>query len=164
MKISIITPFYKHFEFIQELADILEPQLTDEIEWLICCDGTNDHRLDSLKAKIFYLEQNSGGASKPRNICLDSAIGEYVVFIDSDDIVSTTYVQDLLSVINLMHFDYCLFSWEYLHSKEKIIITDNPPSWNCSLWNCLYKRTLIGQNRFNESLITAEDYDFNITI
>ena len=38
MKLSIITPYYNCLEYTKKLATILEPQLTDEVEWIICDD------------------------------------------------------------------------------------------------------------------------------
>ena len=86
------------------------------------------------------------------------------VFIDSDDIISDDYVTKIIKKIDSEEFDYCLFSWQFLNSKEKVIIEDNPPKWNCSIWNCIYKRDLIGTERFNETMRIAEDHDFNLRV
>ena len=48
--ISIITPYYKTLPYIQKLAKVLEPQLTDDIEWIIIDDGCHEQELDKLKA------------------------------------------------------------------------------------------------------------------
>lgn len=39
MQLSIITPYYNTLEYIKKLRDVLEPQLTDNIEWIIIDDG-----------------------------------------------------------------------------------------------------------------------------
>lgn len=158
MRLSIITPYYKCYEYTMELAKILEPQLTEEVEWIIIDDGCNELRLDSLKAKVIHLQENSGGASKPRNIGLDIATGEYIAFIDADDTVSNDYIKEVLDMCN-KSFDY--FHISFTITGMKIIIKDNPPNWNCCVWNTVYKRELIGDKRFREDLILAEDYNFN---
>ena len=158
MKLSIITPYYKTLNEIQRLRRILEPQLNQNVEWIICDDGCNEYELDNFKATVIHLEQNSGGASLPRNKCLDIAKGEYIVFIDADDIVSNNYIKTILDKTK-EEWDYCLFSFEM--TGKAVIIKDEPPSWNCCVWNCIYKRELIGNERFNEKLVLAEDYDFN---
>lgn len=38
MKLSIITPYYNCLEYIKKLAEVLEPQLTNEVEWIIADD------------------------------------------------------------------------------------------------------------------------------
>ena len=93
MRLSIITPYYNTLKYTLRLAEILQPQLTKEIEWIIVDDGCNEKALDNLKAKVIHLPNNSGGASRPRNVALDIAKGDYIAFIDSDDIVRHDYIE-----------------------------------------------------------------------
>ena len=162
IKLSIITPYYNTLEYTKRLAEMLEPQLTDEIEWIIIDDGCHEQILDVLNATIIHLPKNSGGASIPRNYGLDIAKGKYITFIDSDDRISKDYIQTILDKINNDTFDYCYFNW--CSHAFTIIIEDEPPEWNCSVWNCIYKRKTIGKNRFNPELVIGEDYDFNIRV
>lgn len=156
--ISIITPYYNVREYIIELAKVLTPQLNDKIEWIIVDDGCNEKVLDNFKAKVIHLENNSGGASIPRNIGLDNAKGKYIVFIDADDLVSDYYIETILNKTK-EEWDYCYISWK--GKTNRIIIENEPPKWNCCVWNCIYKRDLIGNERFKPELKMAEDYDFN---
>ena len=159
-KLSIIIPYYDRFEQINKLLAVLSPQLTDEVEVIVVddCSPTPLLIMDN-RIKIIRLEENSGGASVPRNVGLDNATGEYITFIDSDDLVKSNYVQSILNKIILTSFDYCYFSWE--SKVNKIIIRNEPPSWNCCVWNCVYRRETIGNERFDPKLKIAEDYDFN---
>lgn len=162
MKISIITPYYKTLKEIKELSNILSPQLNEQVEWIIIDDGCYEDELDLLPAKVIHLKENSGGASYPRNVGLNNAIGEYITFVDGDDKVSNDYISTLLEKIKTDNFDYCYFNWKCLNFPYwEIIIKDKPPIWNCSVWNCLYKKQLIGDIRFDTNLIIAEDADFN---
>lgn len=156
--ISIITPYYNTLFKTKELAKVLTPQLNENIEWLIIDDGCNQYELDKLKAKVIHLENNSGGASVPRNVGLDIAKGKYILFIDSDDMISNDYIKVIMNKLN-EDFDYCYISWK--SGFCDIVIQDTPPQWNCCVWNCIYKKDLIGNERFNPELIIAEDYDFN---
>lgn len=156
--ISIITPYYDSLDYIKKLAEVLQPQLTNETEWIIVDDGCNEEYLDTLNAKVIHLEKNSGGASKPRNVGLDIATGEYIAFIDSDDLVSDKYIEEITNKAT-KGFDY--FYIGFLISGDPIIIKDRPPSWNCCVWNTIYKSSIIGKERFDENLVLAEDYDFN---
>ena len=110
MKLSIITPYYNTFDYTKKLAKSLEKQLNDEVEWIIVDDGTHDNRLEYFKAKVLYLDENTGNPSIPRNIGLDNAKGEYIAFIDSDDDVKPNYVEKILEKIK-EGFDYCYISW-----------------------------------------------------
>ena len=141
MKLSIITPYYKTLEHTKELAKVLVPQLTNEVEWIIIDDGCNELKLDNLGAKVIHLEYNTGNASVPRNIGIDESKGEYIAFIDSDDLVYEDYIKTILDKLD-EDFDYCFYGWESV--KDKVLIEDNPPGWNHCVWNCIYKRSLIG--------------------
>ncbi len=158
IKLSIITPYYKTLNEIRRLKGVLEPQLSENVEWIIIDDGCNEKELDSFKARVIHLNTNSGGASVPRNIGLDNAQGEYICFIDSDDLVSKNYIEKILEKTK-EEWDYCYISWQ--QGKYVCLIENEPPSWNCCIWNCIYKKELIGEERFRPDLILAEDYDFN---
>lgn len=158
MKLSVITPYYNALEEIKKLAEVLVPQLTNEVEWIIIDDGCNEKELDTIKAKIIHLKENSGGASVPRNIGLDNAKGEYITFIDSDDLVRPNYIEKILEKTQ-KNWDYCFMSWAT--RQMDVIITKEPPTWNCCVWNCIYRRELIGKERFDPKLKMAEDFDFN---
>ena len=158
MKLSIITPYYKTLEHTKELAKVLVPQLTNEVEWIIIDDGCNELKLDNLGAKVIHLEYNTGNASVPRNIGIDESKGEYIAFIDSDDLVYDDYIKTILDKLD-EDFDYCFYGWESV--KDKVLIEDNPPGWNHCVWNCIYKRSLIGNNRFDPSINFGEDMHFN---
>lgn len=156
MRLSIITPYYKTLEYTLKLAEVLEPQLTDEIEWIIVDDGCQEKELDKLKAKVIHLPSNSGGASRPRNVALNIAKGDYIAFIDSDDMVRTDYIE---KVLNSLKTDIIYISWK--SKVHNIVMEDKPPQWNCAVWCRVYKREIIGNTRFRDDLKIAEDWDFN---
>ena len=43
-------------------------------------------------------------------------------------------------------------------------MNNRPPEWNCSVWSRLYKRDVIGDTRFDPSLVIGEDYKFNANL
>ena len=160
--ISIIIPYWNTLEQTFKLMSVLSPQLNDNVEIIIVDDGCNQKELDKWKREninIIHLPENSGGASVPRNVGLDKAKGKYICFIDSDDIVELDYIDTILDKIKSEDFDYCYYSWQSPY--HTIIINEEPPEWNCCVWNCVYKKDIIGNERFNPELKIAEDYDFN---
>lgn len=163
MKLSIIIPYHNTYELTKKLLSVLVPQLTEEVEVIIIND-CDDIDFNSSDMRTIFIESN-GTASKPRNIGIDNTKGQYITFIDSDDLISEDYIAKILSKIESSSFDYCFFSWKYNGiRKDEVIINDNPPTWNCSVWNCIYKRETIGNERFNEEMKVAEDYDFNLRV
>lgn len=158
MKLSIITPYYDCLEYIKELRNALDPQLRDDVEWIIVDDGCHELELDKFNARVIHLEKNSGCAGIPRNVGLDLAKGEYITFIDADDIVSSDFVDKILEKIENEEFDYCLMSWK--SNFFNVDIEYGRPEWNCSVWGIVYRRDLIGNVRFSDIRI-GEDYEFN---
>lgn len=171
MRLSIITPYYDTLEETKRLAEVLIPQLTDEIEWIIVSDGSKDiielkRYIDMLlctpvvinekkEITVIHCNENSGGASKPRNVGLDFAKGEYITFIDSDDLVSEDYIETILPKLKT---DIIFISWK--SEKHNVVVINKPPKWNCSVWSRVYRREIIN-TRFDESLKIAEDWKFN---
>lgn len=157
--LSIITPHYNRHDYLKELAKVLVPQLTEETEWLIIDDNSDNKDFSYINSdyvKLIRLDTNSGGASVPRNVGLDNAKGEYITFIDSDDLVSPDYIEEIRKTF-IYNYDYCYFGW----SSRVVEVKGEPPSWNCCVWNCIYKKDLIGETRFDPNLKIAEDYKFN---
>lgn len=161
MELSIITPYYNTLEYTKELAEVLEPQLDDSIEWIIIDDGCHEKELDKLKAKVIHLKNNSGCAGRPRNVGLDNAKGKYIAFIDSDDMITPDYISKIKKRITYKP-DIIYLSW--YSKKHYVIIDTRPPRWNCAVWCRVYKKELIGNTRFREDLKIAEDYIFNEAI
>lgn len=160
IKLSIITPYYNCYDYIKELIKILEPQLTDEVEWIIIDDGCNEYRLNNSKAKVIHLPENTGCAGIPRNYGLAAATGQYITFVDADDLVSANFIEKILNKINTSTFDYCLLNWRKIDNSFMIDVTNGRPSWNCSVWGIVYKKQNIKDIHFSNARI-AEDYEFN---
>lgn len=158
--ISVIIPTYNRNEKLLKLLQCLQKQMQDNVEVIVIDDHSdNPLKLDFPEwLKYIRLEENSGGASVPRNIGLDNAKGKYICFIDSDDMISDNYLETIINKTK-EEWDYCYISWK--SQKMNIIIYNEPPKWNCCVWNCIYKKELIGNVRFREDLKMAEDYWFN---
>lgn len=160
IKLSIITPYYKCLSKIKSLANILTPQLSNEVEWIIIDDGCHEQELDNINAIIIHLLNNSGCAGIPRNYGLDIAKGEYITFVDADDLVSPHFIKKILEKINSSTFDYCLMSWKHQEDRFIVDVTQGRPEWNCSVWGILFKADNLKNIRFNDKKF-AEDFDFN---
>lgn len=160
IKLSIITPYYNCWEYTQKLINILEPQLTEEIEWIIIDDGCHEQKLDTINAIVIHLPNNSGCAGIPRNYGLDIAKGKYITFIDADDLISSNFVSKILNKIENSSFDYCLINWEKIDKSFYVDVTNGRPDWNCTVWGVIYKAENLQNIRFTNKR-WAEDYDFN---
>ena len=158
MKLSIIIPYYNVLDYIKELFKVLEPQLDKDVEVIIVDDGCNEKELDKLKAKVIHLENNSGGAGKPRNVGIENSTGKYIAFIDADDMITEDYISEIKKKIK-ENKDIIYLSWK--SEKHNVVVKNKPPLWNPSVWSKVYKRELIGDLRFEEDINYAEDKYFN---
>ena len=157
MKLSIIVPYFKTYDLTVRLLNGLIPQLTKDSEVIIVDDGCHEERLNKFmdingKVTVIHLEEN-GGVSKARNTGIKNASGKYVSFIDSDDMITMDYLENLLSVIDNRDEDVIIFNW--------LDTTNNTISikpYNCAVWKAIYKKDIIPF--FDETLRVREDYFF----
>ncbi|PNZ24203.1 glycosyl transferase, partial [Staphylococcus rostri] len=106
--ISIIIPVYNRAQKIDySLEKMLDTDYPlDKIELILVDDYSSDNSYEEiLKFKdrfpnftLIQLESNSGGASKPRNVGLQHAIGEWILFIDSDDYITPYTLSDAMKI------------------------------------------------------------------
>ena len=162
--LSIIIPYYNAKEYTDELLSLLDKQIdTEEIEVLLIDDGSKEEYTANYNW-LKIIRQDNGGASAARNTGLDNAIGEYISFIDSDDLISDNYIETILNKIKEEHFDYMFLSWDSFGGWNTTTVLksvdDEFPDWNLCVWNRVYKRELIGDIRFNIKKLIAEDAQF----
>ena len=161
--LSIIIPFYNTEPYINELLQILDKQVNDSVEVIIVDDGSiKEFTTDYSWATV--IRQRNQGAAAARNTGLDNATGEYIAFIDSDDLVADNYISTLLNKIETEKFDYCYLSWKsfggWSCDVKLVSIKDRFPAFNLCCWNRIYRRDMIGNVRFNVNKPIAEDAEF----
>ena len=101
MKVSVIIPVYNVEDYIEKCLNSLLQQTLDDIELIIVNDGTKDLSIEKIQylvdsnKNIKLINQKNSGLSAARNTGLEYAEGEYVAFIDSDDYVESTFLEEL---------------------------------------------------------------------
>lgn len=99
--ISVIVPVYNVGEFLLPSLDSLAAQTYPNLEILLIDDGSTDgsgERCDEYAAKnprFQVIHKENGGVSSARNLGLDIAKGEFVAFVDSDDLLVKDYFEVL---------------------------------------------------------------------
>lgn len=162
MKLTIIIPSYNASNYLQELLNVLEKQITEDVEVIVIDDGSEV----SVKAPKWarLIRQNNQGVSAARNKGLDIATGEYIAFIDADDLVADDYISQIFSKID-EGCDYIWLSWKTIGRGWQATvmlksIDDKFPPDNLCVWNRVYKREMINSIRFNTKKLIAEDAEF----
>lgn len=109
--ISVILPVYNCEKYIDGILDALWRQTYQNFEVICVNDGSNDGTLSCLKKQqechecLKVLSISNSGPSIARNVGLDAACKKYVCFIDADDMISDTYLEDLLESVEKNHSD-----------------------------------------------------------
>lgn len=109
MKISAIIPTYKPKAYLWECLESLSKQTVNKslFEVILVLNGCIepwksqiqeyiDSKMKGMNVKFIHTEQ--GGVSNARNLALDVVQGVYVTFIDDDDYISPTYLEEMLSL------------------------------------------------------------------
>ena len=105
MKYSVILPVYNAAQTLHRCLDSLVPQLREDTELLIINDGSTDASPEICAEyaarcpQIRFFSKENGGVSSARNLGLENACGEYVLFVDSDDAVREDYFSTLDSAL-----------------------------------------------------------------
>lgn len=104
-KISIIVPVYNASQYIVASLDSIIFQTEDDIETIIVDDRGSDDSIDKAKryledyngskSFIFMEMPENGGPGAARNLALSAASGEYVAFLDSDDVLEPSFCEKL---------------------------------------------------------------------
>lgn len=101
--ISIIVPVYNVDAYLKQCIDSILNQKYENFELLLVDDGSTDKSGDicdvygkrDKRVRVFH--KKNGGVSSARNVGLDNAKGDWIAFVDSDDIVTPSYLSGLYS-------------------------------------------------------------------
>lgn len=119
-KVSFIVPVYNVEQFLVSSIESLRNQTLFNIEILCIDDGSQDKSLEILEhyqqidSRIRVITQTNCGVSLTRNRGLEEAKGEYVAFVDGDDIVLPEMAEKCIVAatkfnLDVVAFDYCCF-------------------------------------------------------
>lgn len=163
IKLSIIIPYYNAEPYTSELLKVLAPQITEEVEVILVDDGSKKpFRTDQPFVKV--IRQQNRGCSHARNVGIDKAKGDYISFIDADDLVSRFFVSKVLEKTK-NEPDVIEMSWKSLTSNgwniSAKLNSDLDRLTNPSVCTRVFKRSFIGDVRFNEKKDSTEDEDFS---
>lgn len=187
MKVSIIIPAYNCDKYISSCLDSVLHQEEEDIEVIVVDDGSTDGTSDILEDyakrdnRLQIIQVENGGPSRARNIGLENATGEWILFVDADDWVDA----DILSSLNLNEKspDIIFFGLKKYHNYEMAEVCRPELNHPNDLWhsmrdllvsseeyfgysfNKIYKRSIIENYniRFTMGLHWREDEAFALS-
>lgn len=104
--ISIIVPCYKQAEFLSDALQSVMSQSYSNWECIIVNDGSPDNTDEiakhwiNLDYRFKYIKQENKGLSAARNSGIDYAVGEWILPLDSDDMIGENYLQYAVDAIS----------------------------------------------------------------
>lgn len=185
MKLSIIIPVYNAENNIEQLLDLIVEQYTQDIEIILVDDGSTDSsykickKFEEIHKFIKTISQKNSGVSCARNTALDKASGEYIVFVDSDDTITDTYISDILELcklnMDLIQMDWFSGNFVEGYNLQTVNLLEGDIDYESYMkcivqqksnapWNKIYRRSIIEENklRFDTNMCVGEDINFTI--
>lgn len=181
--VSIIIPVYNSERTLRHCLDSVISQSFLDWELILVDDGSNDKSGDicdeyaakDQRIKVFH--KKNGGVSSARNIGLDYAKGEWIVFVDADDFVKESYLVHLLEhsqkQVDLVISYAEIYNGNNIQKESypaklvnetnfESMFIENDMNWHTSPWSKLYKRYIIEEKhlRFCEGMHIGEDAVF----
>ena len=180
--ISVVVPVYKVEKYLERCVESLLAQTYENIEIILVDDGSPDGcpaMCDAYAEKhdrIKVVHQENKGLSGARNTGIDHAKGEYIAFIDSDDLWSVHFLESLYRALKAHDADISQCRWEYMHGDELKEAYDPDAKCTCYTgremlanlfiqtgayyvvaWNKLYKKELFENIRYPEGRIHEDE-------
>jgi teichuronic acid biosynthesis glycosyltransferase TuaG len=179
MKVSVIIPCFNSELTIERTLNSVLEQTFANIEIIIVDDCSSDNTFNIIQGfskqynncKVSTTKVNSGSPSTPRNIGLKESSGDFICFLDSDDIwykrkveVQLDYMLEHEVVFSYLPYDISVDGVR-ISSYYPLKVVDFESLLNLNIVGCLttmIKKNVIGDIQFQE--IKLEDYDFWLKI
>lgn len=190
-KVSVIVPVFNSKKYLYPCMESIVSQTLEDIQIICVDDGSTDGSLDTLNeyrrkySNFFVMQTKHSGAAEARNKGMLEAQGEYVIFLDSDDVFENDMLEALYNCaktfdadVSVCEFDseFCKHSDRYLESAlEKYMkqysikpfkVSELPICgllfWSTAPWNKMCKKDfLIENNIYFQDLKSANDIYFS---
>lgn len=176
--LSVIVPVYKVEQYLSECVDSLLKQTYKNIEIILVDDGSPDRSgemadeyASRFPDQIRVIHKPNGGASSARNVGLDAADGEFIGFVDSDDMVLPEFYDDMVEALRRTGAD---MAGSYVISMNGDLKVQTPPSneklfsgpealasfytrkIDSSCYTKIFRRHLLSSVRFIEGIINED--------
>ena len=187
--VSVIIPVYNVAPYVGASLESLCRQTYKEIEIIVVDDGSIDGSgvicddIAERDSRISVFHLSNGGVARARNYGMDKAKGEYIAFVDSDDIVADDFIEQ--AVLAIQNAEYVSGAFQTISEKSKTTNVDYMSDfsdrvvcieylkkmsgyqagayWGAN-WGKLFRAGIIREHeiRFESEVGFAEDYRFNL--
>lgn len=125
-KVSVIIPVFNTEKYIEECLESVLNQSLKDIEIICVNDGSVDRSLEILRGyerqydQIKVIDQLNVGQSAARNRALQVAEGEYIYFMDSDDLITSHMLEELWTICKDKNLDLLYFSGTSFYENDEL--------------------------------------------
>ena len=161
-KVSVIMPVYNCENFLKDSIESILNQTLSDLELICVDDGSSDNSLKILKdyerrdsrVKVFALDHRGGGDA--RNFALNHICGEYLYFMDADDILDVNAFEDFYPISKSKNLDFLIFK-----AKKHDVETDN--IFETDYYNMYHILKHVKDNVFNFKDLGNLIFNINVT-
>ena len=185
MKVSIITPCYNAADYIASSIISVQSQTCSDWEMIIVDDGSTDDSVDIIKgflqsdSRIKLISKENGGSASARKLALSIAKGEYIQFLDADDLLEKDKLHRQIKMMQEQQLQVSYTDWCFIHpdGKREQLQGLNFNQLRVQLfWGTLfgalpihafiYQRDFLEQHNitFNSEIKEREDWNFHIQV
>lgn len=186
LKVSVIIPVYNVEKYLRECVDSVINQTYKNLEIILVDDGSPDNcgkicdEYAEIDSRVKVIHKQNGGASSARNSGIEIASGEYIGFVDGDDVIESDMYEFLLNLLVDCGADIarCGMARESNGKRDvwgddnSTVIVRNNQEGICDVGeangilpvspcNKLYKAEVVNSLRFDDRFVYAEDTLFN---
>ncbi|WP_207511707.1 glycosyltransferase family 2 protein [Longitalea luteola] len=184
--ISVIIPSYNRATIVGETIENMLSQSLPPDEIIVVDDGSTDNSVEvvaSFGDKVKLIRQTNQGPGAARNAGLKAAKGQFIQFMDSDDLASRNKLEIQFNALNKTGADFAYSPWVHCLIKNKtiqftdaVLQADPVPAtrpmlewflagWSLVFQNCLFRRSILDKaGIYRTDLMPSEDSEYFVRI
>ena len=178
--ISVIVPVYNVEKYLEECLDSIQNQIYTDIEVILVNDGSTDNseviceKYCEQDKRFKLINQKNQGQSSARNVGVEASTGEFIAFVDSDDIIKINYLEKLMQYmtedIDIVESNFTVSKKDFFieTSKETMILFEGNSQEAVKIFpnhvlsvnpvTKLYRRSIVEAVPYLEGLIFEDIY------
>jgi glycosyltransferase involved in cell wall biosynthesis len=184
--ISVIIPCYNRETLVGETISNMLQQTLPALEIIVVDDGSTDNSADVIRSfggKVKLIQQTNQGPGSARNAGFKASSGEYIQFMDSDDLASLNKFEVQVNALEKTGADFAYCSWvrsiienktvQFTDSvlQSKAVPNTRPmlewflTGWSLVFQNCLFRRSILEKaGTYRTDLMPSEDSEYFVRI
>lgn len=177
--VSVIIPVYNAEKYLRKCIEQISSQTYTNTEIILVDDGSSDNSLSICReysakdSRIRVFTKENAGVSSARNMGMDEATGQWIMFLDSDDWLENNAIEKLVTTASDNEADVVLFEYSVDYPDGRSVVHQHKnlegkmsiqnavyhtiSGTNRFAWSKFYKREFVSSTRFDENIHHGED-------